>query len=68
MHGARPGNAAHARKGRGDDAHAVMRLTFRAGAGMAGMAVAVIRDLDLGGREGSAKRGGDAIGTMGHAP
>jgi len=58
-----PGDAPQACEGFAHHRDVVMRLALRGGAGMAGVAVAVIHDLDLGGPEMGAQQGGDAVGA-----
>ena len=66
MHRAGPRHAVHARKPGRDDMHRIMRLPPWAGAGMAGMAGAVISNFKQGGLEARFQRLANAICTLGH--
>ena len=58
-----PRDPGQALKSWGNHQHRIMRFAARAGAGMAGMAGAVIGDGEQAGREGLAQDGFDAVGA-----
>lgn len=66
MYRTRPRHARHARKPRRDDMHGIMRLTAWAGAGMAGMAGAVIGDLKQGWLEARFQGLPHTVRALGH--
>jgi len=61
--GAVPGHPALPFEGGGDQQNGIVRLPRRAGPGMAGMAGAVIGDVQDGRREGGLEQGFDALGA-----
>ncbi len=63
MNQAVPGDAGEGLEARRDGEHAVMRLAAGLGARVAGVARAVVHDLDLGGRERRPQSFLDALGA-----
>lgn len=63
MHGARAGKAVHAAEGVADQQDGVVGLAARLGAGVAGMAGAVIGDIQPRGGEFAAERGVQSCGA-----